>query len=217
MSDYWGDYAEYDAVAEELKESLRNSVKEEITKRIESLETENRELKGKLEGLSALEREAERAKAEYERAFSTAKYEATREARKEKLSELLGAIDERLYTVEQEQVKRDKCERCNTSRQIAYKTPLGNDAVERCVCANFDYRWKVEAIAAHEVSRRNGQLVIWWASESRWKDSDTINPRVLKPAEGAEAEDLLKYPSGYSFKDEASAQAAADASNGRAQ
>lgn len=215
MSDYWGDYAEYDAVAEELKESLRNSVKEEIKTRIEKLETENRELNGKLKSLSDLEREAARAKAKYENAFSTAKYDATREARKEKLSELLGAVDERLYTVEHAPVKREKCDRCNASRQIAYKTPLGNDAVERCDCAITDYRWTVEAIAAHEVSRRNGQLVIWWVAESRWNDSDTINPRVLKPAEGAPPEDLLLRPGGYSFKDEASAQAAADASNAR--
>lgn len=214
MSDYWESESEYDAMAEDLKNALRKSVKDEITKRIEKLETENLELKGKLSNLSELEREALRAKAKYERESSAAKSEALGQVRKEKLVDLLAAIDERLFTVERIGHVREKCDRCDDGRRLHYVTPRGKEAYESCDCAQRDYRWEPVEAAAHEVSRRDGALLIWWLPVTRWADSDALRSKVLESAANAPAEKLRANPSDYSFKDLASAQAAADAANG---
>lgn len=213
MSDYWDDYSEYDAIAAEMKDALRVSVKDEIKKRIEMLATENKELKTKLKDLDQLEREAIQSKAKYDREFANAKRDAAQAARKEKLASLLTALDERLYTVEHKSTKREKCDQCDDTRRIYYLTPKGKKAYESCECDATDWRWEAEEIAAHEVSSRDGGFTIWWAAVSKWNDADALNPRVLKRAEGVPIEKLASSPTGYSYKDRASAQYIADVAN----
>jgi hypothetical protein len=213
MNDYWDNDEEYDEVAASLKEALQKSVKAEVTERIEKLTTENRELRVKLQKLDALEADAKAAKYRYEREFATAKHEAQSAARKEKLVEILAAIDERLYTVETERVALPKCDKCDSRRRISYTTPLGKDAEEACDCAESHYRYVVREVVAHEVSRRHGKLVIWWAAIKKYGDGDSLSGRVLESSEGVELATLVKGSYGYAFKDSASAQTVADAAN----
>lgn len=214
MNDYWDNDEPYDEVAAELKAALHDSVRTEIKKRIEKLETENRELKEKLKGLDTLEREAVQAKARFDREYATAKYQAASEFRKEKLVELLAVIDERLYTVERVYLKREKCDLCNDNRQILYKTPRGREQAEMCVCATNDPRWQAVEVVAHEVSRRSGKLMLWWVPVNRYEDADWVgSPKHLKRAESATATEHAEDPTAFSFKDMASAQAVADAAN----
>ena len=211
--EYWGEFSEYDSVAESLKDSLRGSVREEIAGRIERLTGENAALKGRLRGLDAAEREAAQAKAKYEREFSGAKSEAVRAVRKEELGKLLDAIDERLYRVERVYTERPKCDLCDERRQIAYKTPRGRDVTESCVCSETDMRWEATEVVAHEVSRRDGALMVWWVSTRSWGDDDQLSPTVLKRAADSPVTDVLKQPGNYSFSDRASAQALAEKLN----
>jgi regulator of replication initiation timing len=215
MNDYWDDDSQYDQVADELKQAFRESVKDEIKNRIKKLVTENRELKVKLEGLDRLELEAAQSKAKYDREYSSAKREAQQAARKEKLADLLTALDERLYSVEIKYVKNEKCAKCDENRRLHYVTPRGKPALEACECSGSTRLWEATEVAAHEVSSRDGKLLIWWAAVSRWADSDSLNAKVLKRSEGVPAEKLAANPNAYSYKDRASAQATADAANER--
>lgn len=215
MSDYWDNYTEYDAIAAEMKDALRGSVKDEIKKHIETVETENRDLKDKLKGLDLLEREAAQSKAKYDREFANAKRDAVQSARKEKLASLLTALDERLYTVEHKHTKREKCDQCDDNRRLHYITPKGKKAYESCECDATDWHWEAEEIAAHEVASRDGSLTIWWAAVSRWKDSDALNPKVLKRAEGVPIEKLTASPTEYSYNDLLVAQKVAHVANGK--
>jgi hypothetical protein len=216
MNEFWDETTEYDEVAEELKETLRSAVKKEITAKIDMLTIQNRELKDKLKGLDTLEREAAQAKARFDSEYNTAKYQAGQDVRKLALAELLAVIDERLFTVEMEPIKRPKCDRCDEARLLAYTTPRGRETCESCECAEPARVWKVEEVAAHEVSRntRSGRKFnVWWAAVSKWRDEDCLNPRWLVSADGVAASEVAKNPSKYSFKDRAAAQAAADAAN----
>lgn len=214
MDSYFEDYSAYDEVAESLKEALRESVTAEITARLNKLTAENIELRDKVKNLKQLETEVSLAKANYERETASARRDALSIIRKEKLSELLSAIDEHLYTVETKQVPRDKCDRCNEDRRIPYKTPLGKDELELCDCAYQDSVWFVDEAIAHEVSRQNGELRVFWHAVSKRYDHDyIISPRWLKPAGGVDPEEIMKSPREYSFKDIASAQAVADLLN----
>ena len=216
-NEYWENYGEYDSAMNELKDALRASVKDEVKKRIENLELENRTLKVKLQGLDKLELEAAQAKSKYEREFSEARRVAERTVRKEELGKLLQALDERLYTVERLYVKRDKCELCDDDRRLKYTTPSGREAYEMCECAANDSSWEVQEVVAHEVSRRDGKLMVWWRSLRSWGEDDQISPRVLKPSEGVEVSMMQTRPMEYSFRDLASAQVVADALNADAE
>lgn len=216
MSDYWDNEEGYDEVAAELKQTLRDAVTLEVKNTIETLQTQNRELKSKLENLDRLEREAIQAKSAAEREGAAARRDAEQVVRKEKLFELLAAIDERLYTVERVYVDREKCDRCDDERHLRYTTPRGNSTYESCKCADKDWSWQPVEAVAHEVARRNGKLVLWWKSVSRYldRDSDYMNgPSVSKRAEGVPTETVAKSPSEFAFKDMAAAQAAADLAN----
>lgn len=213
MSEYWDDYAGYDEAAETLKEALRAGVKDEIKEQIKSLSSENRELKNKLKNLDKLMLEAEQSRLAYEREYATAKRTAVQDVRKEKLAELLNALDERLYTVERIYVSREKCDRCDDQRRIYYTTPMGRETYEACECSSSDSHWEAVSVAAHEVSRRDGKLVLWWCAVDGWRDSDTLNPKVLKPSGGVDIAVLTESPSSYSFRTLESAQAVADARN----
>ena len=216
MNEFWDETTEYDEVAEGLKDTLRAAVRSEITNQIEMLQTQNRELKDKLKDLETLEREAVQAKARFESEYNTAKYQAGQDVRKLALAELLAVIDEQLFTVEMDHVKRPKCDWCDDERLLRYTTPRGRKTSESCECAGSVSVWRVEEVAAHEVSRNTrsgGKFNVWWAAVSRWRDADCLNPRWLVSAEGVDASKVAKNPSNYSYKDRATAQAAADAAN----
>jgi hypothetical protein len=213
MSDYWDDDSAYDTMAGELKMALQQSVKVDIKALIAKLEAENSELRNKLVNLTELERAATIAKATYDREFSMARREALQAVRREKLVDVLSALDERLYTVDAKYEQGEKCEKCDVDRKLRYKTPRGNDTYEMCECSNTERRVFVAEVAAHEVASRDGQLVIWWAAVSRWKDSDSLNARVLRRAESVTFEQRVASPGEFSYKDTASAQLVADAVN----
>lgn len=216
MIDYWDNEEAYDEVAAALKQSLRDAVKLEVKTQIEKLTTENQELKGKLTNLTQLEREATAAKAAAVRESDAARRDAVQTVRKEKLFELLAAIDERLYTVERVSTPREKCDQCDDERHLPYTTPRGRLTYESCECSSRLSRWEPVEAVAHEVSRRNGELTLWWVSVSVHlsRDIDYLSgPRSYKRAEGVAAETVAASPTEFSFKDIAAAQAAADMAN----
>lgn len=213
MNEYWDEYSEYDSAVESLKDSLRESVKKEVADRIKRLVADNAALKDRLRGLDEAERVAAQTRADYERKFSSIKREAVQAARKEELGKLLDAIDERLYRVERVYTKLPKCDLCNENRQVAYKTPRGRDVTELCACGESLSRWEATEVFAHEVSRRNGELIVWWVSVRRWGHDDQLSPIVLKRAGDFPVADVLKHPGEYSFPDLAGAQALAETLN----
>ena len=219
MSDYWDNEQEYDDVAAELKQTLRDAVTLEVKNTIEMLQTQNQELRGKLANLEQLEREAVQAKVAADREGAAARHDAVQVVRKEKLFELLAAIDERLYTLERVYVGREKCDRCDDERRLPYTTPLGRSAYDSCECATKDPSWQPVEVVAHEVARRNGKLVLWWKTVSMHldRDSDYISsPRVYQRAAGVSAETVAESPSEFSFMDMDAAQVAADMANAKA-
>ena len=220
--DYYFEHepSEADRLFDEIKERIRSQVKQEITEELTALRrTKTREMSEQLGNLRTLEKDAERAKREYEMKKDSAEYEARRQVEKGGLKKLLTVLAEPRYTVSYEYLSGPKCDKCNEDRDLEYTTPRGKAATERCECATSTRHWKVEEVFVHEVQKRNGQLTIWYRGTDAYltdRESDYFNSgSVLKSADAAELEDILRQPNDYSFTSEEAAQKVTDARNAK--
>jgi len=213
MSDYWDNEDEYDDVAAELKQTLRDAVTLEVKNTIQMLQTQNRELKSKLENLEKLEGEAIQAKHAANREGAAARRDAERVVRKEKLGEILAAIDERLHLIEREYLQQEKCDHCNDNRRIPYTLPSGRESSETCACAANHTKWVLSEAVAHEVAIRGEKISVWWVSGRRWGENDELYAKTMKRSLGVSLAELCADPTNYAYADAAAGQVVVDALN----
>jgi len=136
--DFYYEPSEFEAQVEEFKDSLRASVKEEITQELERLRKENASLIDIRNNWSKKVRELEddyRAKKfELDKAIRDAK-DADEKAKRTRFDQLISEFAPVVYVVDYEQIKLPKCDLCDNQRRRKYITPLGRVAYEDCECA----------------------------------------------------------------------------------
>ena len=212
--DFYNEPSEFEQEIDSFKESLRKAVKEEITEEITKLRATVKEQAGKLANLTALEEAAKRARQDYEHKATQAKQEAKREVQKEGIQKLLEVLAEPRYRIAVNYQQPPKCDKCDTDRRIPYTTPLGRKQSEHCDCATSEVVYVVEEQMAQEVSKRRGEVVVWYQNSDRFSDRDSFgSPTVLKNAEAVPIDELLKAPRDYGFRSEEDAQLVADRLN----
>ena len=204
--DYYETTSPFDEEVETFKDHLRKAVKEETQKELEALRTENREMAGKLKNLVELERAAFNERIGYENKLRNVEATARRTVQKEGLVKLLELLREPRYRVERTWDLGPKCGKCDDDRKLAYTTPRGHEAFESCECATRSARWEVEELLVHEVAKRDGKLLAWYHSTSRYFDEESISsPTVLKSPVGVTLDEMAKNPRDYGFPTEEAA------------
>lgn len=142
--DYWAELSEFDQQIEEFKDSLRNSVKDEIKEKIESLENELSELKEfrdeKDKFIQECESKVREAKREAEVAIRTAK-ESEEKWKKARLHQLLGDYLTVGWKVGNSWEYGEKCNKCDENRKIHFTSPQGKKYTEDCQCAKRHYKY----------------------------------------------------------------------------
>ena len=134
FEDEWELYegtAAFDEQVEQFKDSLRQSVKEEVQEKIRTLEAELEEL-----------REFRDRKDEIERQYRESENELRRQCRTEiekiKNTRLYGFLNEirfDAWAVDVQYVEGPKCDKCDARRQISFISPMGRKMNESCRCA----------------------------------------------------------------------------------
>ena len=181
--DYWDEPGEFDAKVEEFKDSLRESVKDEIKQKIESLENEIKEL-------NEFKNEKEKFIEKYNSEIYEAKMKAAEAEEKWKsarLHQLLGDYLTVGWKVGFIVNYGEKCNKCDKDRKIHFFSPSGKEYKEDCECAKKYYQYiPAEAtLCKFSVRKKNfsndsgcfnkyynineGQDVDWY--ESIWEDS----------------------------------------------
>lgn len=123
--------SEFDEQIEELKDSLRSSVKGEFLERIAELEKELAELKGLKENWNEKINEINKEKRELEKART----EAKKEAEKMRLSELLADCYKEAWSVTKEYYyPNEKCDKCDEKGYITFLSPQGREFKDECKC-----------------------------------------------------------------------------------
>lgn len=142
--DYWAELSEFDQQIEEFKDSLRNSVKDEIKEKIASLENELSELKEfrdeKDKFIQECESKVREAKREAEVAIRTAK-ESEEKWKKARLHQLLGDYLTVGWKVGNSWEYGEKCNKCDENRKIHFTSPQGKKYTEDCQCAKRHYKY----------------------------------------------------------------------------
>lgn len=122
---------EFDEQIEELKDSLRSSVKGEFLERIAELEKELAELKELKENWDEKVNEINKEKRELEKARS----EAKKEAEKIRLSELLADCFKEAWSVTKKYYyPNEKCDECDEEGYITFLSPQGREFKDKCKC-----------------------------------------------------------------------------------
>lgn len=139
FDDYFYEESEFDERINELKDSLRSQVKEEIKNKIEELTKRNKELEERQKNLSSLEKEYQdkirNFEYEKERIISNTK----KELYNANLEQFLDFVFEHqvLYEIDRKSIGQEKCPYCDDNRRIKVKDILGREYTTRCKCSNY--------------------------------------------------------------------------------
>ena len=145
--------SEFDEKVDDLKSTLKQSVKKEFLDRMESLEKENAELQSIKQRMHVIEWEHKEAQAK---------------ARKERLIELFGENMVTAWGVNGVGKQRPKCDQCDVNRRINFKSPQGNDCSEYCECSTRDYIYEPEEyklVKFSEINRYETRYYKYYANE----------------------------------------------------
>lgn len=135
--DFYDVPTEFEQQIMEFKSGIAESVKRDFLAKMEALEKENAELREFRDQKDEMERILKNKISEYNRAIRDAESKAKRENLKKYFGENLDTG----YRPASVAKKYKKCGRCDDNRSIRYKTPLGKDNSEKCVCAQIAYLW----------------------------------------------------------------------------
>lgn len=131
MYDDFYEPSDFDIMIENFKDELRKSVKEEYTNKIKELEDKLADLSDIRDNWNAKCMELEAIKRECE----VSKRDAEKVANKKRLKELLIPFKHEAWGIDSSYVYlTDKCDKCDESSYIHYKSPQGHDVKEQCDC-----------------------------------------------------------------------------------
>lgn len=178
--DFYCEPSEFEQQVEEFKESLRASVKEEITQELERLKKENASLidirNNWIKKVRELEDDYRAKKLELDKAIRTAK--------QTHFNELMSEIAPIAYAVTYKKIKPPKCCLCDDQRRRKYITPLGRVAYEDCECAKRKKLYHVERSPIVRISSlTNGGISTLYLvdrfAESSWsRESDNFYDEI---------------------------------------
>lgn len=168
--DFYYEPSEFEMQLDDFKQSLMQSVKNEFKSELERLRKENAELRDFKQQKRNIEREIETLKRKAEQD----KEEAFRQAKRARLSELMGGFEVEMWTPEYYYMESRKCNLCDDKRQIHYRTPLGRNAVETCTCAGRIAVYHPAKNILHKISTRRdwGTIKNAWLYYSLASDGD---------------------------------------------
>lgn len=148
--DYFYEPSENDIVMSEIGDILKKMVKKEILDELETLRTENAELRKFRDERKNYE--AKIREAEYKSQVAIEK--AQREVKSTRIHNIFGEMLSVGYMIATNSKRRPKCDKCNEERRIEYTTPLGKTAYETCDCNGYDYFYEVKEVEMVKFSIR---------------------------------------------------------------
>lgn len=208
MDEYWDEYGEFNEAIGSLRESLKTTVKKEITDELTKLRTENKELKGRVSNLDQLEKEAQDKVRLAQNKYDS----AAREAAYMRADELFKYLEDTKYMVTQVSHGQDKCDKCNDERKLLFTYPSGKDGYEMCSCHAQVYQWEATPAIGTSVDVRDKNLRVWYKPFSTDDNYHSMSGDIRRPYNGEDFGDLAKANIRYGllFNDEETAGKYAD-------
>lgn len=170
--DFWNeeDYfepSEFNEKIEELKDALRNSVKQEIKDEVERLRKENENLRSVKNNWESIKRDFEKKKNEYERKMQDAEFKAKRA----RISELMDPYKIIMWSASWSFRYKEKCDKCNSDRQIQITLPSGKIVNDECKCCIREKVYYPKENVLYELTGRDGKIGAWYSARGE-KDNE---------------------------------------------
>lgn len=166
FDDFYDDSPEIEALTEEFKDSLLKSVREEFLNEMDRLRKENAELK-----------EFKIKKAEYdsqlrdlERSKKIEIEQIRKEVEKKRLMDVLkdNIMKTAYFPQYTWKYKYDKCDKCDESRCIHFKSPLGRELSEPCSCSKRVNYYKPEECFVVSIYSNFNSLLFRYEDKNEW-------------------------------------------------
>lgn len=157
---YWAEPSEFDQQVEEFKDTLRNSVKDEIKEKIAFLEKELEEVKEfrdeKKKFIQEYESKINEMKNEVDSVKRDVK-ESEEKWKKARLYQLLGDYLTVGWKIGYVFEYGEKCDKCDKDRRIHFTSPQGREYTEECQCAKGHYKYfpKEATLSKFYVRKKN--------------------------------------------------------------
>jgi hypothetical protein len=165
--DYFGP-SEFDVKIEELKNELRESVKKEVKDELEKLREENKKLQGIKENFESIKKDYGRKKAECESAMRNAETKA----RQARLKELMEQFKVVLWSVKRNFQYKEKCDRCDSDREVKIKLPSGRMTYDDCKCGTRKKVYYPDMEILYELSDEYQGIKTWYRAANDKEESD---------------------------------------------
>ncbi|OMD19984.1 hypothetical protein BJP48_31500 [Paenibacillus odorifer] len=190
-NDFYNEPSEFEQQVDELKESLSNAVKDEFKAEMERLRKEIAELQGVKKDLAQIKRDYDQKAQQLELERSVVR----QEIRRERLSSLMKDFEVILYTPNSNRKSGPKCDKCDKSRKIPYKTPLGKSVTEDCDCNNNITYFEPRENVCSSFSSSDGEFRAWYKPYDSTEDYFTYDSSDLAKFiySGEKFEDLKEH------------------------
>lgn len=157
---YWAEPSEFDQQVEEFKDTLRNSVKDEIKEKIAFLEKELEEVKEFRDEKKKFIQEYESKINEMKNKVDSVKRdvkESEEKWKKARLYQLLGDYLTVGWKIGYAFEYGEKCDKCDKDRRIHFTSPQGREYTEECQCAKGHYKYfpKEATLSKFYVRKKN--------------------------------------------------------------
>lgn len=165
--------SDYELFMNDLKETLKKSIKDEFIKEMDKLRAENKKLQNVKENF-------EKIKLDYahkEQELKAREQDMEKNLARKKIMELATIADMKaqIYYIDDDTAYLPKCDKCDENRLIHFKSPTGKDCTEPCPnCGTTYHKYYVKPIDTMKILFPNDPAlhrVAYYLRHDRWGES----------------------------------------------
>ena len=165
--------SDYELFMNDLKETLKKSIKDEFIKEMDRLRAENKKLQNVKENF-------EQIKLDYvhkEQELKAKEQDMERNLARKKIMELASIADMKaqIYYIDDDSAYLPKCDKCDENRLIHFASPTGKDCTEPCPdCGTTYHKYYVKPVDTMKILFPNDPVirrVAYYLRHDRWGET----------------------------------------------
>lgn len=165
--------SDYELFMNDLKETLKKSIKDEFIKEMDKLRAENKKLQDVKENFEQIKLDY----AHKEQELKAREQDMEKNLARKKIMKLATIADMKaqIYYIDDDTAYLPKCDKCDENRLIHFKSPTGKDCTEPCPnCGTTYHKYYVKPVDTMKILFPNDPTlhrVAYYLRHDRWGES----------------------------------------------
>lgn len=165
--------SDYELFMNDLKETLKKSIKDEFIKEMDKLRTENKKLQDIKENFEQIKLDY----AHKEQELKAREQDMEKNLARKKIMELATIADMKaqIYYIDDDTAYLPKCDKCDENRLIHFKSPTGKDCTEPCPdCGTTYHKYYVKPVDTMKILFPNDpaiRRVAYYLRHDHWGET----------------------------------------------